>query len=537
MIEKISIKVNQVGYPLHERKAAVFVNYQGSFEVIEEESGKVVYSFETGPLVSDRISGSTVSYGEFSRLTQTGRYYIRANEEFSSRFEVKEKPFDELHQSLLKAFYFYRCGADLPEEFAGEWTHKACHTKPGIVYSEPSRKLDCNGGWHDAGDYGKYVVPGAKAVADLFLAYELFPTAFQNAIPIPETDNKTPDVLLECRYELEWLLKMQDTHTGGVFHKLTTLEFPGLDVMPENDLGDLYLSPISATATGCFAAIMAHAARVYQSYDQVFANRCLEAALLSWGWLQANPKVSGFNNPKEIVTGEYGDEVDIDERYWAAAELYRTTGQDQFHQEFLMLAKENFPKYSLGWADVGGYGTIAYLLHEIENGNCEVYQELAEGLLKHADELVKKSNNDGYFISLQENEYIWGSNMEVMNNGMILLIAELVSGKSSYSSCALDHVHYLLGRNVLDISYVTGHGSKRVLHPHHRPSVGDHVADPIPGLVIGGPNSGLQDECAKEHLKGMPPARCFIDHQDSYSTNEVTIYWNSPAVFVVSRWV
>lgn len=96
------------------------------------------------------------------------------------------------------------------------------------------------------------------------------------------------------------------------------------------------------------------------------------------------------------------------------------------------------------------------------------------------------SRKDGFRISLKEVDYIWGSNMLVMNNAMLLLAAEYFSGDSSFAVCALDHLHYLMGRNVLDISYVTGYGDRPVKHPHHRPSVGDHVADPVPGLVSGG---------------------------------------------------
>jgi endoglucanase len=98
----------------------------------------------------------------------------------------------------------------------------------------------------------------------------------------------------------------------------------------------------------------------------------------------------------------------------------------------------------------------------------------------------------------------------------------------------MEHFHYILGRNSLNQCFVTGFGSKPIINPHHRPSVGDSIDDAVPGLISGGPNKNLQDDCAKEQLMGLPPARCFIDHKDSYSTNEITIYWNSPAVFVAA---
>ena len=47
----------------------------------------------------------------------------------------------------------------------------------------------------------------------------------------------------------------------------------------------------------------------------------------AWSWLEEHPDVRGFRNPMDVYTGEYGDDMDLDERYWAAAELYRTTGE------------------------------------------------------------------------------------------------------------------------------------------------------------------------------------------------------------------
>ncbi|MDC3415832.1 glycoside hydrolase family 9 protein [Aquibacillus salsiterrae] len=531
-----TITVNQIGYPTTSKKIAMFTGQGGTFEVINEAS-EVVFRGVTSNPVKDEVSGVMVCSGDFSALTTTGKYRVRQDEAVSPMFLITEKPYQHLHHGLLKAFYYFRCGMELEEEFAGPWKHKACHTTEGIVHGQPDRRLGSFGGWHDAGDYGKYTVAAAKAVADLLLAYDLYPNAFAGPVPLPETDNLTPDVLHECRYELEWLFTMQETDSGGVFHKLTTLHFPGLDVMPEEDLADLYFSPISATATGSYAAIMAMASRVYQPFDASFAARCLKAAIHAEEWLEKHPEVESFKNPVDITTGEYGDSKDIDERYWAFCELYRTTGDDKYHHKIQKLSRQPFDKCQLGWADVGGYGTLAYLLNDETNVDRALYTELKTLFLDEANQLISRSKEDGYLISLTEDEYIWGSNMLVMNHGMILLFGYHLTGDKKYEACALDHLHYLMGRNVLDISYVTGYGEQPVMHPHHRPSVADDVVDPVPGLVAGGPDRGLHDEYVKEHLQGKAPAQCFADHEDSYSTNEVTIYWNSPAVFVVSHWV
>jgi len=526
------IHINQIGYRPQDKKVFIVNGKDGAFEVVDVVNNEVVFAGQVSGPVSDPSSGDEVYYGDFSSVTKAGEYYISMpGFGRSYSFAVKEHVYKDVKNGLLKAFYFQRCGTALEEKHAGPWKHGACHTKEGIIYGQEDKRLDGTGGWHDAGDYGRYVVPAAKALADLLLAYEFFPDAFAEEINIPESGNGVPDILNECRYELEWLFKMQDQESGGVYHKLTTKHFCGM-VMPEEDAADLYFLPISSTATGTFAAVMAMAARIYKPFDGGFAARCLSAAEKAWGWLRRNPDFIGYQNPPDVWTGGYGDRTDRDERFWAAAELYRTTGEEQYHESFKESYGENFDKYELGWAPVGGYGTIAYLFTPEERTDGEIRRELLSGFLKRAEELVVRSQEDGYGISLGYNEYRWGSNMNVCNNAMHLILAHMLRPNDEYIQAAQAHLHYILGRNALDQCYVTGFGSKPVMAPHHRPSEADGIVDPVPGLLSGGPNSGLQDRDARRHLQGQPPSRCFIDVMGSFSTNEITIYWNSPAVFV-----
>jgi endoglucanase len=280
---------------------------------------------------------------------------------------------------------------------------------------------------------------------------------------------------------------------------------------------------------------MAMAARVYRPFDESFAGVCLGAAERAWNWMAEYPEAAGFKNPPDILTGEYGDAVVEDEKYWAYAELFRTTGRAKYHDAFrLAFDQAHFLLYELGWSDVAGYGTLAYLLTGQSATNTQIYDRLMRGWIEQADVLRSRCERDGYHISLKPDEYIWGSNMVLLNQAMHLIFAERFSGEARYADAALNHLHYLLGQNPLCLSYVTGIGSNAVMNPHHRPSVGDGIIAPVPGMVAGGPNRGLQDAYAKSALEGKPPAKCFVDHKDSYSTNEMTIYWNSPAVFVAA---
>lgn len=529
------IHIDQLGYAPTATKFFVASGHTGSFAVVDTVSHTTVYTGMTGHLTRDEASGDTVCRGDFSSLTCSGTYQIRLQSgEVSAPFEISPTVHNALSDALLKAFYYQRCGCELTPQYAGVWAHRACHLAHGTVYDEPDTKLPSDGGWHDAGDYGKYTVAAAKAIADLLLAYEQFPAAFLHAINIPESGNETPDILSEVRYELEWLHKMQRAD-GSVFHKLTTRNFPPLDTMPEDDLGELVFAPISYTASATFCAVMAMAARHYHEIDKTFARECLRRARLSYAWLEQHQDHPGFVNPPGITTGEYGDPHTLDEAYWASAELYRTTHESVYHEAFARLAqKSEVDPCALGWADVGGYGTLAYLLAGKQDADTPLYDRLLRAFEARAQILAQCCEKDGYGVSLLPEQYVWGSMMALLNHAMHLILTDQVTGHVTYGPLAVDHLHYLLGRNPLGQSYVTGFGDRPLQHPHHRPSVGDGVAAPVPGLVSGGPNRHLQDAAAKAALAGQPPARCFIDHEDSYSTNEITIYWNSPAVFVAA---
>jgi endoglucanase len=182
---------------------------------------------------------------------------------------------------------------------------------------------------------------------------------------------------------------------------------------------------------------------------------------------------------------------------------------------------------------VGGFGTIAYIQAGGSDGS-PIRGAVMSALRSAAGACLATRNADGYRITLRPDQYVWGSNMILLEQAMVLIVLDRFEPNPEYVQAALDDLHYLLGRNTLDQCYITGVGAKPVLHPHHRPSVADWIPLPVPGLVAGGPDRNLEDPTAQADLKGLPPARCYIDDATSYSTNEIAIYWNAPAVFVLS---
>jgi endoglucanase len=394
-----------------------------------------------------------------------------------------------------------------------------------------------SGGWHDAGDFGKYVVNAGITVGTLLMAYEYFPTKFDNdRIHIPESGNGIPDILDEVRYELEWLLKMQDA-SGGVFFKLTPEVFTPM-IMPQDDQSSRYIYELSTTATGNFAAVMARAARIYTNIDTAFSNTCLDAAERSWDFLENNPTIipeGGFTNPSGTITGQYGDGDDRDERLWAAAELFTTSGNSEYHQYF----KDHYEdrgifQGTMWWGNVSNLAQITYLLaNDQQDIDTSIEENLNSGLLSNCQNLLAQRAENGFYCLLSPGEFVWGSNSIPLNRAILLIVGYEQTGIESYKNAALDQLNYILGVNVHKLSFVTGVGVNFVLNPHHRPSEADNIDPAIPGLLAGGPEQYLSDPLLSSLFdSSTPPARCYIDDVDSYASNEIAINWNAPLVFV-----
>lgn len=521
------IHTNQVGYLPNADKIAVFKgeNLEGTtFDVVDANTNEVVYS---GTLSNEKVyskANETLCYGDFSNVKTEGTYYIQTETLGKSyNFNIASNTYDSLLNDTLKMFYLQRCGTEVEDTNVG---HSTCHDTLATIYGT-TEKIDVSGGWHDAGDYGRYVVAGSKAVADLLLAYDNNPSIFTDSVGIPESGNGIADILDEVRYELDWLLKMQDLSTGGVHHKVTCANFPGY-IMPQYETEELIVTPVTTTATADFCAVMSMAYEYYKDIDQDFAELCLERSKLAYTFLEENPNLI-YSNPKDITTGDYGDTNDRDERYWATAQLFKATGDSKYLNDFETMAS-SMVSSGLDWATVGEYGNFAYLSANSELKNPEIVEKISKYVINSANSLVSTSQNDGYGVSVSK--FNWGSNMTIANNGMDLYFANSISENSEYASIANEQLNYLLGKNALGTSFVTGYGTVSPEHPHHRPSMKSEHA--VYGMLVGGVNQNLEDNFAEALLMDEPPAKCYVDNAESYSTNEVTIYWNSPFINLLS---
>lgn len=521
-----SIFINQCGYlPKMTKRVTFRSDRPVEFDVVSSEGNKVFHG-TASVRIENPSAGETNYVGDFSNVTTPGLYHIVSEYlSESDPFEIAGDIYTDVFRKAFTFFYLQRCGCSLPESAAGIYAHGACHTKIASVYGT-GEKLDVTGGWHDAGDFGRYVVPGAMAVAQLLYAAEENPELCATyAAPDKDAAASLPPCLEEIKFELDWMLKLQ-REDGQVYHKATSHLFCGM-IMPDAELDDIVVSPVSATATADFAAVTAMAVRFYEKYDPAYADRLANASRRAYDALRTMEIPQGFKNPPEISTGEYGDFCDTDERYWAAAELYKAFGNESYREDFERLAEQRI-FHGYGWSNMGSYGNRAYLTSGYPT-DPELKKRITNEMVALAEEKLQISSSDGYGTSLTPKQYHWGSNMDAANNGLHMYDAYRITGQKAFLDAACDQLHYLLGRNPMGLSYLTGCGTDAIKHPHHRPSV--YLGKAMPGMLSGGPCFYRADPTAKGVLpEDVPPARALVDMSGSYSTNEVTVYWNSAFV-------
>lgn len=534
------VYINQAGYLPELPKIFYSSSFADSFYVIESSTGNIEYRDELYfSVANDPATDLTLYLGDFSSFQINGNYFIRlSNGDSSHTFSISSNVYDDVYKKSLKGYYFQRCGIALLQPYAGVYYHAACHPGDGFYHSSTGQSgfRLTPGGWHDAGDYGKYVVNSGITVGTLLLAYESFPDKFnQDNLNIPESGNSIPDLLDEVRHELEWLMKMQNEN-GGVYFKVTKEQFESF-IMPQNDSGIRYIHVLSSTATGNFAAMMARAARIYQSIDSTFSFQCLNAAVLAWNFLVANPTIvppGGFKNPIGTFTGEYGDTNDSDERLWAAAELFETTGLSEYHDYVIAnYASGGIISGAMSWNKVKNLALLTYLNSSQTSASQTIKTQIKNSMISYVNTLLSRASTNGFGVTINPGEYYWGCNSDVLNKALLLIYAYEETNNVGYFQTALMQLNYILGTNAHNISFITGIGINSVMHPHHRPSSADGVVNPVPGLLAGGPDQYLDDPVLQSHFNSStPPALCYIDDVGSYASNEIAINWNAPLVFV-----
>lgn len=530
------ITINQLGYFETSNKIAIVPNVAStSFTVLDASNNEEVYSGTLSSPNNWADAGSeSIKQADFTNLITPGSYFIRvAGIDDSSTFKIDEQVYDELHTAAQRYFYLNRSGIEIEQQFAGTFARPLGHIDNSVMYHPSAdEQLSANGqsiasskGWYDAGDYGKYVVNSGISTYTLLAAYEHSTGIYnQEQLNIPESGDAIPDILNETLWNLEWLITMQ-ADDGGVYHKLTTLDWPGYE-MPHEDTRTRFMIGKSTAASLNFAATFAVASRVIAPFDESKSEQYLLAAIDAWKWALEHPSQI-YVQPSDVQSGEYGDDILKDEFAWAAAELFISTRVEGFFTTYKALDIE----YSTpSWRNVS-YLSLSSLLYKAGDLlSPQEYATLKDKQKNLADTFVQQQQSNAYLVPMQTSDFVWGSNSVALNKAMILLQAAQIQNDSQYRQVAQGIVDYVLGRNPTEYSFVTGFGHKAPVNPHHRISQSDGISEPVPGMLVGGPHAGRQDEC---DYKYNEPARTYSDSWCSYSTNEVAINWNAPLVYVL----
>jgi endoglucanase len=372
--------------------------------------------------------------------------------------------------------------------------------------------MDITGGWPDAGDYGRYIPSAASSLGTMLLLDDLFPHHAQ------------PRQLQVFRRELDWMLKMQRSD-GAVYHKVSPLNFGGFDKGSDNIGGQLYVFEVSTPDAGVFAAVMSEAARVYRTVDPEYSDRLLNAAETSWRWLERNPKPILPTDAEG--TGAYTYGRDSSQRFWAAAELFKTT-TNSVYADYVGAYLDQHPASidTLGWGNPHTYGVLSLAFNDAADPTLR--KQIGQLLTRWADGMLTTIGSPANPWSTSISSFHWASNKTTLDNAVLLLVANSITPNQRYVEAALDQLHYVLGRNALAKSYVTGYGSNPVRNPHNRTMFA--TGKLVPGVLVGGPNNDGQD--------GLTPAslgqRSYVDQLQAYASNENSVEYNAPLVFVTA---
>jgi len=558
----VTISVNQLGFYPDAPKYAVinrpaakdvfFIVTVGASTTSWSEHVDTVFFGRLGPVLSSTNSSLSTRIADFSGLRRPGIYRVVVpGYPNSYPFVIGSGVFSPLTAAALKAFYYQRSATALTAPYADKWARPAGHADVQVLVHASAADagrpegtvISATGGWYDAGDYNKYVVNSGITMGTLLAAYEDFPGYFDtlhtNIPPVSDAIHGIPDILNEALYNLRWMLLMQDPADGGVYHKCTNAAFDGM-VMPGVTKAPRYVVQKGTAATLDFAAVTAQAARIFRKFAAQLpglADSCERAAIHAWQWARSYPdsiydqEALNARYKPAITTGSYSDKFFNDERFWAACELLVTTGDAQYaptvHQYYGISV--SLPS----WAYVAMMGDFSLLRHagEIPTTFGPLLDSVKQGLLIMANDYVKKLSGTAFHsvIGESKSDFVWGSNSVAANEGMFLVNAYLQQRNPMYLDAALTNLDYILGQNATGYCFVTGFGERSPMHPHHRPSIADGIAAPVPGLLIGGPNPGRQDHQTYAYTEAET---AYLDNDQAYATNEIAINWNAPLVYL-----
>ncbi|MEM6348679.1 MAG: glycoside hydrolase family 9 protein, partial [Bacteroidota bacterium] len=587
------IRVDQFGYLPDMTKVAVISNPQTGFnsadsyipnatlELRDWDTDGIVFS---GPATAWNAgathaqSGDQAWWFDFSTVVTPGDYYVYdpVADVGSYRFTIGDDVYKAIMVEAVRTFFYQRSGFAKNTPFVpAAWSDGASHlgaeqdTDCRLVTDPTNTALskDLSGGWYDAGDYNKYVNFTYTTLHDLLGAYDINPAIWTDDFNIPESGNGVPDLLDEIKWELDWLLKMQQAD-GSCLSKVSVIDFAAASP-PSADTAPRRYGPATASSTRTICSIFAHASMVYRTVGTAamteYADTLQARAIRAWNWIDANPATSNYNNAgfqsaSPEISAYQQDAVLLG----AAGYLFAATGNATYRSYFDANYASMQPlQWTYWYAFESSYQDAMLYYAALPNATPAVATAIQNNCIastgtNHAQMLPAYLNQtDPYRASIQDNDYVWGSNSVKAHSGIIL--ANMLqynldaANQANYRDAAAGFVHYLHGTNPLGMVMLTNmsaSGAESSANEMYHGWFG-HGTDfdnaqtslygPAPGYVTGGPNPNYTPAMGYfSPPQGQPAQKSYLDWNTSWPENswEVTepaIYYQAGYIKLLSQ--
>ena len=418
-------------------------------------------------------------FADFDEFTRPGRYRLRLSDgSLSAPFTVGDDVYEQLVPLVLQYFDIQRCG---PQASA----HRGpCHQDDGVISGGPrhGERIDASGGWHDAGDYLKFVETTSYVAAIMLFAYDHYKGHLDRALARRQPEeNGLPLPLAYAKIGLDWLLKM---HPGPneFYYQVGDETDHDSWRLPETDTPKLNASwkprpvlyGVGANLAGRTAAALAIASRLYRPYDPAYAARCLRAAKSAYRLGRQNPRIL-TTQPADF----YPETTWHDDMEWGAIDLYKATGQAGYLRQAIEYA---------GLAGSAHTYTSVYNVHAMAHytlypyAPAPVQRRLLEFLHVDAEIAREHSQSNPYGLGTP---YLWGTAEAAAGAAITGVIYAEMAGKREYAEIARRQRDFILGCNPFGLCCLVGAGTRYPLFPHHQVANLKNIE--LTGAIVGGP--------------------------------------------------
>jgi len=496
-----AVHVSQIGFrPDDSVKIAFLSNWIGdggpvaydekmSFEIIDDETDEIVFS-GTSQLsllkessedeYGKNYAGTDVYYMDFSNVTRPGRYRVYVDGiGCSLSFPISETVWQDAFKLSVRGLYHQRSGIELGPPYTEYHRPRCFHPDDDIVvYASTTPLMDTGnglkegadnfkdlvegktdeivsdawGGTMDAGDWDRRIqhLDASRLLLDLALFFPSFATRVD--LNIPESTSNLPDIIDEALFNVDFYKRLQ-TPEGGIRGGIESEQHPRHGEMSwQESLTVLAYAP-GVWSSYLYAGVASQASQLVFHYDGDRANDYLQSALHAMQWAENElPNREDHDDPHQVN----------DARNLAAAELYRATGDERWHQLFLNTTVFSDPTIDVYLWESHDQADAAwvYVLTQDHSVDPVVYENCFNALIRDADQREQMATSTSYRFTKRPYYPVIGGVFSSPLESVPLIRAHKLTGEEKYLSAAILSCQMGAGANPLNICYTTGVGSK-----------------------------------------------------------------------------